>query len=181
MIALFAFAGGVLAAGYVEWGGTGSYNKSMDRLEAIEGGITNLLGEKGTVEGELTKEKADIKTLEADKSTLEGQLDTLTTAKDKAEARVVVLEGYKAKVITEGTRIVNGVNKVNGKGPKFDYLRTEINNLGLGEILNVSEGNGPKSDQLKQAEEDMGQVDVKTKEVLKTLGIEDPTVEVPAN
>ena len=58
----------------------------------------------------------------------------------------------------------------------------EINKLNIGIVLSPSEpGYNGSSDKLKQAEEDMGQVDMKTKEVLKTLGIEDPTVEDEKN
>ena len=74
-----------------------------------------------------------------------------------------------------GATIVEEVNRIDGKGPKFDYLQKAINELKFGKILDVSKGNGPKSNELEQAVKDMKDVNDTTGNILKSLKIEDTT------
>lgn len=167
---LFAFLGAgftvAFASGYVNWGGTDDYRQLIVNLDLFRTEGIEVIKDRDAVIEE--KDKAIV---EKDKA-IEDKDGKIT----ELEESITTGENELAKIKTDVAAIVTNANSANGKGNKFDALQTDVNNLAeyLGVNGRIESTNGDKdytgkSDQLKQAEEDMEKARLKSDALLNEL------------
>lgn len=156
LLTLFALLGAgttvAFGAGYIQWAGSSDFEQVLVNLNLIEEEGAALKEGLASKETELSEEEQ--------------------RNKDNEEV-IRDLETERATTVTLVFEIITRANNANGKGNKFEVMREDTNalanHLGLEETVSSQQGNGPKSNQLKQAEEDMGNVKDKSQDVLDSF------------
>lgn len=162
LVLLFTFATGVSAdALYHKWLGTEEYEQTKLNLTSFESSYDSLFATKQQLVQEniaLTDELEEAET-------------ALTTANKEIEDADQLYEGVKNQL----TNLITDVNESNGKGNRYDTLVVKVNELAgyvgvEGEIDdNVGGGGGSKSEELKQAEKDMTDLQTKSNALLEKI------------
>ena len=153
-----------------------------NRINSLEQNITALdkrIKDKDSEIASLTEQgktkDATITTLQVEKTTLTNQVSALEKElKDERELKATEL-AYAKKAVTD---LITKVNGVNGKGPRYESLREDINVvagvLGVEGRITDDAGQGPQDKQLKQVKaeldkaiKDVKQLEAETVELLK--------------
>lgn len=141
-----------------------------DQIISLNEDIETKDGEIATLTEEGEEKDATITSLEADKTALTNRVSELETDLT-AEKDKYTKDFNAAKELV--VRVIGQVNNTNGKGPRYEVLKENVNHVasyfGLvaTEQINDNPGNGPQDDKLEQALKDIQVLEQETIDLLK--------------
>lgn len=195
LVLLFTFSTGVYAnEAYQRWAGSEEYKKTKLNLTSFESSYDSLFATKEQLVKDKIKLNDELKETKTALTTAESSNIAITTERDKLELQVNNLNGtvtelqtalttanskiektdrLYGEVKTQLKNLIAEVNKSNGKGNRYDKLAVKVNELagyvGIEDRVNDKLGNGSKSEELKQAEIDMTDLETKSNALLEKI------------
>lgn len=195
LVLLFTFSTGVYAnEAYQRWAGSEEYEQTTVNIGLFETAYNALFNtkeqlvvDKENLNIKLSKTEAELAlanenkdsitkerdSLVAQVNTLNGTVKGLETDLATAEGKIKDTDRLYGEVKTQLTNLIVEVNKSNGKGNRYDKLAVKVNQLagyvGIEGRVDGNIGHGSKSEELKQAEIDMEDLEEKSDALLERI------------